>query len=118
MTMPLQASQAPFSRLSKAPPRRSARVRLHLALGFLLILRLPGGVRHAVDDLARLLLGELDPFGLGGLLVPVREAVPAEAGKLHEVDVLHVAPLAEMRNEPPEGFGLELCACLFVHGRT
>src|SRR5581483_1235432 len=102
----------------KRPSESSARVRLCLTFGFQLELRLPGVVRHPVDDLARLVLGELDALGLSGLLVPVREAVPAEAGKLHEVDILHVAPLAKMGEEPPEGRGLELVACLFIHDET
>src|SRR6185437_15798796 len=47
------------------------------------------------------------PLG-GGLLVPVREAVAAEAGKVHEVDVLHVGAVAEVLHQPPESRGFEL----------
>src|SRR3712207_8668716 len=45
---------------------------------------------HAVDVLAALVLRERHAALVGGFLEPVRKAVPAEAGKVHEVDVLHV----------------------------
>ncbi len=46
--------------------------------------------------------------GLGcGLVEPVREAVPAKAGKAHEVDVLHILAQAQVVEQPPEGGRLD-----------
>src|SRR5262245_61049943 len=73
-----------------------------------LVLGLPGLVRHPVDDLPRLFLAEREPLSRGRLMVPAGETIAAEARKLHQVDVLHVGPLAQMRYEPAEGGGLEL----------
>src|SRR5262249_23409812 len=51
---------------------------------------------------------------------PVRQAIAAEAGKIHQVDVLHVGALAQMLDEAPERGGLELGAGLVVkrHGAS
>src|SRR5262245_41825618 len=51
---------------------------------------------HAVDHLAGPLLAELEATGAGRLLVPVGEAVAAEAGQVHQVDGLHVAARARV----------------------
>ena len=48
------------------------------------------------DDLARLLLVERDTRFVGGFPIPVRQAVPAKAGEVHHVDVLHVAAFAQV----------------------
>src|SRR3990170_22810 len=45
-----------------------------------LVFRLPRVVRHAIDDLARLRLGEREAALLGRRPVPFRQAVAAEAG--------------------------------------
>src|ERR1043165_602593 len=58
--------------------------------GFLLVLRLPFVVRHAVHALAALVLAQRHALGVGRILHPVRQAVAAEAGEIHQVDVLHV----------------------------
>src|SRR5713101_2760433 len=80
-----------------------------------LILRLPFLVRHAVDDLARLGIGQVDAALAGGGTVPFRQAVAAEAGKVHQIDILHVLALAQMLDEAAEGRGLQLDAGLIVH---
>src|SRR5262249_15317700 len=49
------------------------------------------------------------------LLIPVREAVPAEASKLHEIDILDVIALAQMFNQSTKGCGLQLGAHPFFH---
>ena len=41
-------------------------------------------------------------------LVPVRQAIAAEAGQVHQVDVLDIRAMAQMRDEPAEGSRLEL----------
>src|SRR6202521_1634831 len=53
----------------------------------------PFVVGHAVDCFATLVLGHGQPFGIGRVLHPVRQAVAAEAGKIHQVEVLHVRAL-------------------------
>src|SRR5258708_2231991 len=87
----------------------------------LLVLLAPFVVGHAVDDLARLRVGQRHALFLGGGAVPFRQAVAAESGQVHQVDVLHVRALAQMLNESAEGRGFELSAGLvvdLVHGRS
>ncbi len=78
---------------------RGARLRLVAAL--------PRLERHAVDVLPGRGLVEGEALRPGGVLQPGRQAVAAEARKRHEVDVLHIGPLAQMRRQPPEGGSLE-----------
>src|SRR5262245_54185386 len=66
----------------------------------ILELCLPSLIGHAVDDLSRLFFIERQALSGGSLLIPVREAVTAESGKLHQVNILHVTALAQMFNEP------------------
>ena len=65
-------------------------------------------VGHAVDDLAALGLADLDPLLGGGLLIPAAEAVPAEAGQVHHVDVLHIAAVAQVVAQAAEHGRLDL----------
>src|SRR3954464_7135254 len=81
----------------------------------LLVLLAPFVIGHAVDDLARLWIAERHTLLLGGGAVPFRQAVAAEAGQVHQVDVLHVGALAQMRDEGAKRRGLELGAGLCVH---
>ena len=74
---------------------------------------LPFLIGHAVDDLARFVLGQRNAVLLGRIAIPVGQAVAAEAGKVHQVDVLHVAAFAQMRDQTAEGGGLEF-GLLFV----
>ena len=87
--------------------------------GLLLVLGLPFLIRHAVDRLTALVLGHRHTAGVSGLLHPVRQAIAAEAGEIHQVDVLHVGARAQMLEKAPERCGLELRGGLFVerHGR-
>jgi hypothetical protein len=59
---------------------------------------------------------------IGSLLHPVREAIPAETGQIHQVDILNVGPLAHVLDQPPERRGFEfktgLVVHLVVHGST
>src|SRR5581483_12521155 len=61
-------------------------------------------------------LVHLEALGLGGFLVPVAEAVAAEASKVHQVEVLHVGALAQMLDQPAEGGGFELGTGTVIHG--
>jgi len=77
----------------------------------------PLRVGHAVHPLPRLLVVQCLAARLGLGAIPLREAVAAEAGQVHQVDVLdlgmftqEVAQLAEGR-----GFHFELQAVV-VHG--
>src|SRR5262245_9263957 len=87
---------------------------LLLRARLLLVLRLPVPVRHAVDNLARLVLAQPLPLLLGGFLIPVGEAVAAEAGEVHQVDVLHVGAFAQVRDELAVSCGLKLGTGLVV----
>ena len=75
----------------------------------------PFVIGHAVDDLARLGIAERDTLLLGGGAVPFRQAIAAEAGEVHQVDVLHIGALAQMRQQRAERRGFELGAGLVVH---
>ena len=88
--------------------------RLLLGRRFGLILGLPLGVGHAVHDLSRACLVELDAPGCGRLLVPARQAVSAEPRQLHQGDVLHVRPLTKMLDQLPKGRRLELDSGAFI----
>lgn len=79
--------------------------------------RLPLAERHAIHRLARIVLAQRDALLNGGIAVPVREAIPAEAGEDHQVDVLHVcARMHQMVAKAAEGRGLKLGDGLRVHG--
>src|SRR6516162_6693804 len=88
---------------------------LLLSRSFLLMFRAPLIIRHAIDDLARLRVRQRDAALLRFLVIPPRKAIPAEAGQVHQIDVLDIGPLAEMFDEAPECRGLELGAGLVVH---
>src|SRR5690242_10475832 len=76
--------------------------------------RLPVLVRHPVDDLARLRVGERDAALLGGGAVPLGQAVPAEPGQVHDIDVLDIRALPEVGDEAAKRRGLELGASAVV----
>src|SRR6516162_7707753 len=88
---------------------------LLLRARFLLIFRPPFVVRHAIDDLPRLRVRQRDVALLGLLAIPPRQAIAAKAGQVHQIDVLDIGPLLEMRNEAPECSGFELDASVVVH---
>ena len=70
---------------------------------------LPRAEWLAVDRGARLLAIHRDPALRRGFAVPVGEAVAAEAGQDHQVDVLHVGPrLEEVAAQAPEHGGFDL----------
>src|SRR4029077_9232667 len=89
--------------------------RLLRGRGFLLVLRLPLLVRHAVDRRAARLLGKRHALFVGGVLPPVRQAVAAEAREIHQVDVLHVGARAQVLDQAAEHGGLELGLGFVVH---
>ncbi|PAV68588.1 hypothetical protein WR25_08163 [Diploscapter pachys] len=64
---------------------------------FGLVARLPLVLRHAVDRLTR---GRL--VQPAGFLDPVRQAVAAESGQPHQVDVLRVGAMAQVADEAAE----------------
>jgi hypothetical protein len=51
---------------------------------------------HAVHNLTGFWLGDFGPLFGGGFLIPAAEAVPAEAGQVHQVDVLYIGAAAQM----------------------
>src|SRR4051794_36127083 len=82
--------------------------RLLLRRRLFLMLLAPLVVRHAIDDLARLGIGQRDSTLLGRRAIPFRQTVAAEPGEVHQVDILHVGALAQMRDERTECRGLQL----------
>src|SRR5580704_11966058 len=90
------------------PMRRSRGESSLLRLRRLFLITLaPFLVRHAVDERPALLLRERAPGSVGRVLEPVREAVAAKAREIHQVDVLHIGALAQMRDEPAIDGGFE-----------
>src|SRR3954447_10169879 len=85
---------------------------------FLLVLRLPLLIGHAVDLLAALVLSERNALSVGRFLHPVAEAIAAEAREIHQVDVLHLGARAQMLDEAAEHRGVEFGLGFFVesHG--
>src|SRR5262249_35803097 len=67
----------------------------------------PALVGHAIDRLAALVLCHGRALFVGRLLEPVREAVAAKAREVHQVDVLHIGALAQVRDKAPESGGFE-----------
>src|SRR5262245_21932160 len=53
------------------------------------------------------------PLG-GGVLHPIGEAIAAEPGKIHQVDILHVGARPQVSDQASEGCGLELRFGLFI----
>lgn len=62
---------------------------------FALILCLPLCGGHAVDQRARFVFREL-PVGLHH---PIGQAIAAKASEAHEVDILRIMPVLQMRDE-------------------
>src|SRR5262245_61807414 len=81
---------------------------------FLLVLRTPFVVRHAVDDLAALVLAHRHAFFVGGVLHPVGEAIAAEAGEIHQVDILHVGACPQVLDQAAIDGGFEFQLGLLV----
>src|ERR1700743_732736 len=73
---------------------RSLERRLLFRACFFLIALFPLRGRHAVDDFAGLIFFQRDAFFGGGFAVPVAQTVAAETGEIHQVDILHICPLA------------------------
>src|SRR5438045_3373795 len=88
---------------------------LLLGARFLLVLLAPFVIGHAVDDLARFGIAERDALLLGRGAVPFRQAVAAEAGEVHQIDVLHIGAFAQMRDQRAERRRFELGAGLVFH---
>src|SRR5262249_52092059 len=83
-----------------------------------LVLGLPLLERLAVDDLAALVLGHRHALLVRRLLHPVGEAIAAEAGEIHQVDVLHVGTAAQVLDQAAIDGGFEFGAGLLVHGNS
>jgi hypothetical protein len=69
---------------------------------FALIFGFPFGGGHTVDEFAGLFLGERAVR----LHHPVGEAIAAKSSEAHQVDILGIVPVLQMRDEAAEG-----CCC-------
>src|SRR6476659_10117890 len=110
-----QNQRRPLSALRSMLRLRRGESGLLLGARFLLVLLAPFVIGHAVDDLARFGIAEPDALLLGCGAVPFRQAVAAEAGEVHQIDVLHIGALAQMRDERAERRRFKLGAGLVVH---
>src|SRR5579871_5664278 len=94
------------------------KLRLLFRRGVPLIALFPFRRRHAVDDFARLVLFQDDAFFGRGFAIPIAQAVTAEAGKVHHIDVLNIGARAQMGNQVPERGGFQFGAGFLIHGRS
>ena len=76
--------------------RRPVKPGLLRSRRFLLVLLPPLVVRHAVNFGPRLVFADAEALLSRRFLHPVAQAVAAEPGQVHQVDVLYVGPLAQM----------------------
>lgn len=74
---------------------------LGLMFGFPLI------ERHAVEGFPRSHFVDFDAAFGGGFLIPAAEAVPAEAGEVHHVDILHIRAPLQVVAQGAESGGFE-----------
>ena len=84
---------------------------------FGLIFSLPLGVGHAVDRFAGFVHAQLDVHVIGCGLVPFGQAVAAETGQRHQVDVLHILATAQVADQVAEGRSFQFKTLLLGHDR-
>ena len=77
-----------------------------LCSGWWLVFILPLAVGHAIDNLPRLLVVHWDISFLRGGGIPLAQAVAAEIGKNHKVDILDLLMIVQMLQQAAEGSGL------------
>src|SRR5581483_11863471 len=82
---------------------------------FRLVLVAPFLVRHSVNDAARAIVGKIDAPLLRGRRVPLREPVAAEAGGVHEIDVLDVGAAPQVFHQTAESGGFDLGTGFVIH---
>src|SRR5262245_63674919 len=75
---------------------------------------LPLLIGHAVNMPARRIAVESNAGTGSRLLHPVGQAIATEAGEVHQIDVLNVAALAQMLDQPPKRRGLQFRPCPVV----
>ena len=57
---------------------------------------LPLAEIHAIDLGAGIVFGEFNALLAGGILIPIRQTIAAEARQNHQIDILHIAALAQV----------------------
>ena len=81
----------------------------------LLVAFFPFAWRHAVDKFAGRILIHCDILIRSRLAIPVTQTVAAESGEIHEIDILHVGPGAQMSHQSSENGRFELFARALIH---
>src|SRR6056297_1143876 len=86
--------------------------------GLGLIGRFPLIHAHAIENFTRFHLVHVDAAGVRRLLIPATQAIAAEAGEFHHVDVLHIRPVFhQVLTQAAKGRRFEFHAGLFIHVR-
>jgi hypothetical protein len=80
---------------------------LLLRARFFLMLGAPLVIRLAIDEFAAFFLGHGQTFFIRRVLHPVRQAVAAETGQIHQIDVLDVGTGAQVADQAPENGGFQ-----------
>jgi len=79
-----------------------------LLRGGALVQGLPLGICHAVNDFAGIWIGDGNALIGGGLAIPAAEAIAAETGEIHQIDILGVGAFAQVLHQAAKGGGFEL----------
>src|SRR5579863_1803293 len=94
--------------LSTGPPADRSMLMLDRLGRLFLVLLFPFVVGHAVDRLACFRIGQLDAALLSTFAIPTRQAIAAEAGEIHQIEILHVGTAPQMVDQLAERAGFEL----------
>ena len=82
--------------------------------GGLLVFLLPLGVRHTVDPFTGVGVRKLKTLLAGRFRVPAAQAIAAEAGSDHQIDVLHFLVLVQVLEQAPQHRCFQVPACILV----
>ena len=81
----------------------------------MLVVAFPFLDRHAIDCRSGLVIVHIKPAVSGRSQVPFRQAVPAEAGQIHLVNILNIAAFLEVFDKPAKCGGLDFFFSVVVH---
>ena len=89
---------------------------LELLLAGFWLACLPLRIGHAIDLLARGVPRQAKPRRVTGLHQPIGQAVAAEAGMDHQINILHISPLGQMCHKLAKSRRFQRLLRCFIHG--
>ena len=81
----------------------------------MLVVAFPFLDRHAIDCCSGLVIVHIKPAVSGRSQVPFRQAVPAEAGQIHQVNILNIAAFLEVFDKSAKCGGFDFFFSVVVH---